>query len=877
MSFLSILQTVFIGPLKLAFEVIFSVANSLVGHPGFAIVFLSLTMNILVLPLYKRADAMQEQARDTELRLAKGVAHIKKTFSGDERMMILQTYYRQNNYKPTDALHGSVSLLLEIPFFMAAYQFLSGLYILDGVSFGPITDLGKPDGLLNIAGLQVNLLPILMTAVNVVSSAIYLKGFPLKTKIQLYAMAGFFLVFLYTSPSCLVFYWTLNNVFSLVKTLCYKLKGPWQRIKSELPAPKPLSAQPNRKVFLLACLLLTVLVGVLIPSAVISASTQEFVDIFFYHNPLNYLLASAALAAGTFLVWLRVFYWLASDRGKVIFERILLIACGTALVNYLFFGMKLGMISPTLKYDKGLVYSVAETLINTAVFLGVGTGMYMLATKGKRFVASVLLLAVVATGGMSAINMVTIDRSAKQALSYSTDTTGDAPHFRISQTGKNVIVIMLDRAMGQYLPYIVEENPKLKAQLDGFTYYSNTVSFGGHTNFGTPALFGGYEYTPVEMNKRKDESLLSKHNEALKVMPVLFSQANYEVTVCDPPYAGYTWVPDLSIYEDYPQISAYITKGKYSSENQKQAVIANNYRNFFCFGLMKTMPVGLQQFLYDNGRYYQVCASERELEFFDQVNFGLSRAEGISNVFLDAYSVLENLPQMTQITQDPVNTFLSFTNDAAHEPMLLQMPHYTPATSVDNTPFDKQVLQAEGNSLRFDNILQKGLYHVNMGTLVQLGNWFDFLREKGVYDNTRIILVSDHGYNAGQIDALQVENGAGETVDMEFYYPLLMVKDFGATGFTTSTEFMTNGDVPTLATQGVLENPVNPFTGKPINSSEKTAHDQLVILSRGWDVDENNGNAYLPGPWASITGSIWEKDNWKFLNRDAVLTEHKIP
>lgn len=39
-------------------------------------------------------------------------------------------------------------------------------------------------------------------------------------------MALFFLVFLYTSPSGLVFYWTLNNLFSLVKTIFYKLKHP---------------------------------------------------------------------------------------------------------------------------------------------------------------------------------------------------------------------------------------------------------------------------------------------------------------------------------------------------------------------------------------------------------------------------------------------------------------------------------------------------------------------------------------------------------------------------------------------------------------------------------------------------------------------------
>ena len=226
MTFGNIIENVLLGPLKLVFEVIFQIANRFIGHPGLAIIVLSLIMNILVLPLYKRADAMQEEARDIEMKLKKGVDHIKKTFSGDERMMILQAYYRQNNYKPTDALNGSVSLLLEIPFFMAAYQFLSHLNVMNGVSFGPIADLSAPDGLLVIGGIAINVLPVLMTTVNVISSAIYLKGFPLKTKIQLYAMALFFLVFLYESPSCLVFYWTLNNVFSLVKTIFYKLKNP---------------------------------------------------------------------------------------------------------------------------------------------------------------------------------------------------------------------------------------------------------------------------------------------------------------------------------------------------------------------------------------------------------------------------------------------------------------------------------------------------------------------------------------------------------------------------------------------------------------------------------------------------------------------------
>ena len=78
MSFVSILETFFIGPLKLMFEIIFQVVNSMANNPGVSIIFLSLVMNLLVLPLYRRADAMQEQARGVEAKLHDGVAHIKR-------------------------------------------------------------------------------------------------------------------------------------------------------------------------------------------------------------------------------------------------------------------------------------------------------------------------------------------------------------------------------------------------------------------------------------------------------------------------------------------------------------------------------------------------------------------------------------------------------------------------------------------------------------------------------------------------------------------------------------------------------------------------------------------------------------------------------
>ena len=104
MTFLSMLYTFIISPLQLLFEVIFSVAYKLIGNAGVSIIFLSIAVNFLVLPLYKRADELQAEEREIQEKMAYRIKRTKETFKGDERFFMLQEYYRINNYKPVPAL-----------------------------------------------------------------------------------------------------------------------------------------------------------------------------------------------------------------------------------------------------------------------------------------------------------------------------------------------------------------------------------------------------------------------------------------------------------------------------------------------------------------------------------------------------------------------------------------------------------------------------------------------------------------------------------------------------------------------------------------------------------------------------------------------------
>ena len=912
-----IIYQILIGPLQLFFEVLYTIANRMIGNYGMSIIVLSLIMNFLVLPIYQRADRMQEEQRDIEEKLHDGMEHIRKTFKGDERMMMLQTFYRQNDYKPTSVIRGSISLFLEIPFFIAAYRFLSHLACLRGVSFGPIPDLGAPDALIPFfGGLHLNLLPIVMTITNVISAMIYTRGFPKKTKIQLYAMAAFFLVFLYTSPSGLVFYWTLNNVFSLVKNVFYKLKHPKQVLavmaailgvifiilggmqtqvsfkrnvfllgvgilllipilvtlfKKKINfVPKQIrEMKPNNTVFTAGSLFLTVLIGMMIPSTFIKASPLEFVDISNYLNPMWYIVSAMCLSVGLFLVWIRVFYWLASDKGKCVFDRLVWALGIAGLIDYLLFGRDLGVISSTLVYEDGFHFARSEQMLNLLLVVVIIIVVFLLLSKWQKQIRGLLLAAVIAVTGLSVFNISGI----QTVMAAASDTVTDADkiaNWTFSQNGKNVVVIMADRAMGEYVPYIMNEMPELKEQFAGFTYYSNVISFGAYTNFGTPGLYGGYEYTPYEMNQRNEEQLVTKHNEALKVMPVLFDENDFDVTVCDPSYAGYQWVPDLSIYDEYPDIDAYITNGYFSDPDTKARQIKDSKRNFFCFSFTKAMPLFTQTVLYNNGNYNASEPGEEELIYSNQEITSTTTASGISSKFMNPYNVLKALPDITNITDDETNTFLMMSNDTPHEPMLLQEPDYEPSMNVDNTEYDQAHVDRftiNGRTLKMENETQVIHYQANMATFIQLGKWFDYLRENGVYDNTRIIIVSDHGRDVGQIE--DFVTGEERIDDLEYFYPLLMVKDFNSTEFTESDEFMTNADVPTLATADVISDPTNPFTGKAITNEEKTAHDQYILASTNWDVLENHGTQFQPGRWLSVKNNIWDMDNWTILQENS--------
>ncbi len=923
---LTILYNIIITPLVYLIELVYAVLNRFFVNPGLSIIGVSLAVNFLSLPLYRRADLIQEEEREKQASMAKWVEHIKAHFKGDEQYMMLSTYYRQQGYKPTQALRSSLSLLLQIPFFMAAYNYLSSLGDLEGTRFLFINDLSQPDSLITIGGFAINVLPIAMTLLNCAATYVYTKGLPLRDKIQAYGLAVIFLILLYDSPAGLVFYWTCNQVFSLVKNIFYKLVKDPRRVfailvqvffiavaaylipTGRLTSPRrlvgavafvlmveaflflpqiltwfgrkgnsdPANLEPSpTRSFILSAVLITVILGVLIPSAVIGASPKEFINEFAFQNPLRHIVTTTSILGGLVILWGGVFYYLGNPSFRHAMAAVYWVIAGICLIDFLFFGRSLGTITKNLVFEAYPTYSLREKLLNLVSIAVLAVTLLAVWRFKPALVNPVLGILIVAVLGVSApnlfaINKATADMKAQAAQSGSGDdaTGGQAlfdeqgnvvPLIHLSTEGRNVVILFLDRGMGTYLPYILNERPELVDAFDGFTYYPNTLSYGACTVYGGPPLYGGYEYTPVEINARDDELLSDKNNEAIAVMPAIFTNAGFSAVQFDPPLVNYTYDEyDCELFDQIDGFSTYHVAGAYTDyylNDENDRTEENLTRSFAFYSLFKAVPVVLQTTVYDQGNYYSTLVNH-----------------AVNTEFIDNYAVLSLMGNLTAIEHDASDNFMIMHNDTTHAPQMLQLPGYEYSNYVNNEGLeDWSRFTLDGRTMDVSDPVYLASYHANMATMLMLADWFDYLREQGVYDNTRIIIVSDHGYPHAQFEDLLFDEGDPydrTRLNVNSFNPLFMVKDFDAHGFTTSDEFMTNADTPTIALAGIVDNPVNPYTGNPINNDEKYAHDQMVTTSWHHNViDNHRGTVFETGDgyWYSVHDNIFERDNWTLI------------
>ena len=898
------LYTIIIYPLYTLIECIFVLSDKFFDNQGLSVISVSVGVTLFCLPLYAVAEKLQEAEREKQKSMQPMLDRIKAAFSGDERYMMTTAYYKECHYNPVMALRSMFGLLIQIPFFIAAYTFLSHLDSLRGSSFLFIRDMGVQDALFKIGNFPVNVLPIAMTLINIVSGVIYTKGLKLKDKMQVFVTALVFLVILYPSPAGLVLYWTMNNVFSMVKNIFYKLKNPlkvfWicicvmlgflavyvvfffsgkplykvmfifmsaviiampqivkavQKLLDGMLSPIVENTKIRNTLYIVSCAVLFLLSGFVLPSALVSSSPIEFAGIGIHSNPLYFIGNTGLQAAGIFLFWALCVYFLFGKKIQTVLAFVMSALAYISLINSYVFMLRYGDVSASLTFLYAADFKTLSllSLVNLfAIAALIALMPFFIKLKNAKVLTSVSLIFAIALGTVSIANIFSISKSyADYKKSGGTQTaTVVEPIFHLSKNHQNVVLFMLDRAQSQYVNEIFKEDSSLSEKYEGFIFYNNVISFNGHTLQGAPAIYGGYEYTPLEMNRRATLPLVQKHNESLLMLPRIFTeQKGFSAAITDPSWGNYSTFCDLSFVSSFPKINGYQTIGRYSAlwkkERGEAAGIGDDgkilERNLLFFSFFRQSPIILRQMMYKNGTYWSSDAETGSLK-----------------VLLDNYSALDYLKNLTSVSDTENGAYVCMVNELTHKSFFLQAPDYVPVKTVTD----------RGTSKFKDN----DDYATQMAAFKMIGTWLSYLKENGAYDNTRIVIVSDHGCWGYEDDMepdaeLDEEISGGSYAGRGHYHPLLLFKDFNAAGMLTEDDtFMTNADTPSLLLKGIIENPVNPFTEKsvPLDTSA-LKKDGVIISVNDRHQTYMNGKYKFnipPSHWWKVKDNIFKASNW---------------
>ncbi len=887
----SALYQIFIMPLIQLTEFFYSLFFEVTGNQGIAVIGLSFVVTIFTLPLYMVAEQWQETERNIQKKLKSGVERIKNTFKGDEQYMILTAFYRENHYHPIYALRSSFSLLIQIPFFIAAYNFLSNLEPLKNYSFLFIKSFGEPDATFHIGSFAVNILPIAMTIINCVAGFIYSKGHSLSEKIQIYGCAAVFLLLLYNSPAGLVVYWTMNNILSLVKNIFYKIKNPkkvlyiiacilgicmilcaaivFKNAKTifriglvfagvVIPAApfavsffsslfenhfKILDENPKLRlsIFLISAFILAVLTGLAIPSILMQSEPEQYSYVDSYTSPLYFVWHTFFQALGFFVVWPFCFYALFSAKTKKILTFLFSFIAFSAVLNCFAFSGNYGPVNPNLLFmtPQHFMPEIKTVIVNILCMLVILASLVAAFSFKAKILNSVCTIFLISLAAISGKNIISVQNSFRRmpAPDFSKKIE---PVFHLSKTGKNVIVLMQDRYFSPLIPEILKNNPELNEQLDGFVWYPNTVSFGKLTMIGTPGIFGGYDYTPFEINRRADKTLQQKHNEAILTMPVVFHNNNWNVTVADLPYENYLEQPVTDMYKGYEFINRVTTHGTYSDiwyarHGMKKSPFMSEgiKRNFIWFSALKIVPPFMRQIIYHKEYWISYNKFENSAKFIDN------------------YSEIDLFPELFDDSSEK-NAFFLLDNEANHESILLQAPDYVPVENV--TQFGPG-----GNDATYSSMV---------GIILRFTNFIDFLKKNEIYDNTKIIIVSDHGMSrdTGTFDN-KTQNFPFNKDNMT---ATLLVKDFSSRGkLKKDYTFMTNADTPALALKDIDGNALNPFTKNPLDVNSMgggiTKNDFIKMSNAPAEstrIRKNKKFNIKDDEWYAVKDNIFDDKNW---------------
>jgi len=215
----------FFGGISKIMIVVMQFFYSLVRSWGFAIILLSVFLNMLTFPLTMKSMKSMQKMQELHPQMEK----LKKLHKDNPQKLNkeIMELYKTYGINP---FSGCLPIILQMPIFIALYAALMRSIELRNASFLWIRDLSSPDAVslpmtLPMIGNSINILPLFMVVAMVIQQKMSTKSMggavtpeqKEQQKIMLIVMPVVFGFVFYSMPSGLVLYWLVNTVLTIVE------------------------------------------------------------------------------------------------------------------------------------------------------------------------------------------------------------------------------------------------------------------------------------------------------------------------------------------------------------------------------------------------------------------------------------------------------------------------------------------------------------------------------------------------------------------------------------------------------------------------------------------------------------------------------------
>jgi len=785
---------------------VFKLSYQMSNNYGFSLIIMSFIVTLITAPLYYLADLWKNKELAIQNKMKVDVEQIKRAFDGQKRYYMLQACYKIHNYKMWYSLRTSLGLLIQIPFFFAAYNVLSNYHGYVGCSFLFIKDLAKPDGLL----FGINILPILMTIINIISSIIYSHSLKIKDNAQLLILSLVFFIFLYNSPSALLIYWTMNNLLSLIKSLLKKHNSPFALpSKDDIRKYKDFITiisfflfyyielffvnvfPSHRKIIVALNILMTffVLVYQIFKNKIsvktifkpyislivmcICVITYVFnlkfsffhfdaicVHLFLAYNiyyivsflnikesllqtiniskktsiiniicfclvvlfiiPLSYFLQSpeeqnislfrfvinSVLLFILTLFCLILFYKISSKQNKQLITLVILFFNFLLLFNFMF-PIEYGVISGFDLTNSTLIVNLKFPTLCKDIFIAFLIIVFIKIILSK-FNKQIMLFFVVFTLLFTIQMLQSYVNYSKNLITpnknnlYITDEEYEIHTF--SKTEKNVLYIVCDMFNSEYLTQILQEDNSLFQELDGFTWYKDTLSISGWTETSLGALYGGNSFSPENNNKNLINPNYAHNNAKIFLENTVKNNK-----------MRFSFVNNISAEADISPYAYY-----WAEKNNTKLSSVSKEKMLHMLPCFILVPNLMKKNIYNDANW---------LVYDEDKNFEFNKINAIKSL---AY--LDLLPTISSIKENIQGNFLFFRTELPHTPygiteqgLLIENEYPDP----ENKSFTSGI----------------AAYYSAKKTIELLVDYLKWLKSNNIYNNTEIVICSDHGNN----------------------------------------------------------------------------------------------------------------------------------